>query len=319
MAVSMAQQISRYYDFFRDKEIVFTKANIMALRLDPRQIYLKCNGGQWPCLINSSSFLAARVVIGTGGGAYNTMTKSRSATVSLRYCFLNQNNQPVQFFVNCSIEDIQPYKNSQELALVTLTFTQRPPDELIWRIGEFIEASENFVNRKEERIIVTKDTLRKLGIEKDEAIVYIDNVPRRCILKDLSFGGIKMMLVGIPKFLIGKPVSISLDFIELNKPLLLKGRIHNADFLEGRKDISVVNVSFDLDTIPMDYKIRVNNFITTYQKAILNSQNGKGMPSFNPLGNNEAQQTGPVIGASSHLANVEGEAQNAPREPQVQA
>ena len=41
--------------------------------------------------------------------------------------------------------------------------------------------------------------------------------------------------------------------------------------------------------------------------------------TFNPLGNNEAQQTGPVIGASSHLANVEGEAQNAPSEPQVQA
>ena len=54
MAVSTGVQIARYYDFFRDKEIVFTKANLQSLRIDPKQIYLKYQGAQWPCLINSS-------------------------------------------------------------------------------------------------------------------------------------------------------------------------------------------------------------------------------------------------------------------------
>lgn len=304
MAVSTTQQISRYYDFFRDKEIIFTKANIKALHLDPRQVYLKCNGGQWPCLINSSSFQMAKVIVGTGGGAYNMMTKNKDATISIRYCFLDQNNSPVQFFVNSIVDEIKPYQNSQELALVTLNFTQRPPDELIWRIGEFAEASENFINRKEERIVINKDTLRKLGMEKDESMVNIDNVPRRCIIKDLSFGGTKIMLVGIPKFLINKPVFISLDFADLQQPIMLSGRIQNADFLEGRKDISVVNVSYDVENIPMTYKIRINNFITTYQKAMLGSNSNKSMPSFNPLGNQTAKPAeGPKIGENLILKN----------------
>ena len=41
MAVSTGVQIARYYDFVRDKEIVFTKANLQSLRIDPKQIYLK--------------------------------------------------------------------------------------------------------------------------------------------------------------------------------------------------------------------------------------------------------------------------------------
>ena len=185
MGVSTSHQISKYYDFFRDKEIVFTKANLRSLKMDPRQIYLKCNGGQWPCIINSSSLQVAKVIVGTSSGVYQEISKKQNVPISLRYCFFDQNNEPIQFFVNCTVIEKKSYQGSNDLAMVTLEFTSRPPDDLILKIGEFLEVNDNFNTRKEERIGINKNSLRLLSIPKEETYIFITGVPRRCILKDL--------------------------------------------------------------------------------------------------------------------------------------
>ena len=291
MGLANSQQISRYYDFFRDKEIVFTKSNLQILKMDPRQIYVKCAGGQWPCLINSSSLQSAKIILGTNSGAFLAIQKDKNITISLRYCFLDANNAPIHFFVNCTVGDINKYQNTEELAVVTLNFTQRPPDDLIFKIGEFLEASENFYHRKEERIDINKNSIRKLGLEKEESIIFVENVPRRCILKDLSFSGAKVMLVGVPKFLVGKNIALKIDFIDTNESVLVPGIIPRAEFLEGRKDIASVHIAFNADTVPMVYKIHINSFITTYQKTILNNQQASANSTINQPTINTASET----------------------------
>lgn len=268
MSISINHQISRYYDFFRDREIVFTKANLQTLKMDPRQFNIKC-GSQFPCLINSSSLQSAKIIIGTESAAYNAITTNKDVPLSIKYCFLNGNNQPIYIYVNCALDEIIPYHGSKELSLISLNFTQRPPDDLIHKFGEFIEANDNFTSRKEDRIEINANSLRKLGIEKEESIIYIDQVPRRSILKDLSFNGAKIMLVGVPKFLVGKPIRIKIDFLETNDQVLIDGIVQNADFLEGRKDIVCANISYIAEKVPMIYKIHINNYISTYSKSIL--------------------------------------------------
>ena len=115
MAIENTPQRSKYYDYFRDREIVFTKANIKSLKLDPRQIYVKCNGSQWPCLINSSSLQDAKIIVGTNSGAFAEMAKQKGVPVNLRYCFLTPSNQQILFFVNCVVNKICSYQNSKEL------------------------------------------------------------------------------------------------------------------------------------------------------------------------------------------------------------
>ena len=291
MGIANSHQISRYYDFFRDKEIVFTKSNLQILKMDPRQVYVKCAGGQWPCLINSSSLQAAKIIIGTNSGAYLAIQKDKNIGVMLRYCFIDANNSPIHFFVNCTVGEINKYQNTEELAIITLNFTQRPPDDLIFKIGEFLEANENFYHRKEERIDINKNSIRKLGLEKEESIIYIENVPRRCILKDLSFSGAKVMLVGVPKFLVGKNIGLKIDFIDTNESVLIPGIIPRAEFLEGRKDIASVHIAFNGDTVPMVYKIHINSFITTYQKTILSTQQANANNAVNQPVINTAAET----------------------------
>lgn len=273
MNISTSHQVSRYYDFYRDTEIVFTKANLQALRIDPRQIYIKCNGGQWPCIINSTSLQSAKIIIGTTSGAFAFVAKNKNANVSLRYCFVDRNNSLIQFFVNCSVSGITKYQNSNELALINLSFTQQPPDDLIIHIGSFAEINDNFIKRREERILITKDSIRHLNLEKEESIVYINQVPRKCVVKDISFSGAKVLLVGIPKFLLNKTASLEFYFTDTDEKCMVNGNIVSADFLEGRKDIAVVNITYEADKVPIEYKSHVNAYICDFNKKFLRSKN----------------------------------------------
>lgn len=264
-----SQIISRYYDIYRDKEITFTKETLHFLRIDPRQIYIKCAGGQWPCIINSTSFQLVKVILGVGSGAITQIKKSANIPVQVRYCFIQEDNTPLSFFVTGHVTQISPFKDSSELLLLTISFTQQPPDDLILRMGQFIDTNENFLNRRDERIIINKEIVRRLNLEKEETIVSISNVPRRCILRDLSFGGCKIMCMGIPKFLINKEASLRLNFIEPQISFNIPGIVRNAESLEARKEIVIVSIAFVPEQVPMQFKVLINQFLTNNKKTLL--------------------------------------------------
>lgn len=270
MGTATTQQITNYYDMYRDKEITFTKEIIKTLNMDPRQIYIKCSGSQWPCIINSTSFLSARIIIGAKGGAFSQLSKENTAA-SLRFCFIQPNGQPLCFFVNTKVTSVAPYATSTDLAMITLTFTQRPPDDLIEIIGRLLEANINAIRRKEERIIISEDAKRKLQLLKEETLVFIQNVPRHCIIRDLSFSGTKIIILGLAKFLVEKEVIIRLDFEDTHEPVGIKGKIVGAETIEGRKDLVSLSIRFDEANVPMVYKLHINQYLTAVRKKQLSA------------------------------------------------
>ncbi len=267
MGVITSQQITRYYDQFCDTEIAFSKDIIRVLNIDPRQIYIKCNGTQWPCIINSTSFKLARIIVGTKGGAYQMISQKEPPAVSLRFCFKEDGNQMMSFFVNSKVTNISPYMNSQDLVIVTLTFTQRPPDDLIEQIGGLLEANQNAIRRREEYILINEENKRKLGLMREETIVMIENVPRHCILRQISFGGAKFILLGLSQFLTNKEAVIQMDFEDPPERIQMKGKIVAAGIIEGRKDIVAVNMQFDEKLVSLTYKMHVNGFLQQQRKV----------------------------------------------------
>lgn len=268
-SITTNQQINEYYNKYRENEIIFSKDIMRFLRLDPRQIYVKCAGSQWSCIINSTSFQQAKIIIGTNGGAFQQITRKDAPPVNLRFCFIESDNQPLIFFVTCRVTDVTPYMNSKELAILTLSFTQRPPDDLIYKIGSLIDANQGFIYRKEERIVLNEDTKRLLGINKKESIVYIQSVPRRCILWNLSFTGAKIIVLGVPKFLENKDCIIRLLFSDPTEIIDVKGTIVSVKTVEGRQDLVEAGIKFDENQVPLAYKMRINDFLSNRRKKFL--------------------------------------------------
>src|SRR6056297_2776710 len=128
MAISTSQQIARYYQQYSDVDVTFTKDVIKATLLNPKQVYLKCTGYQWPIVVYSASMTGAKVIANMKTSLSEAVKKSNNM-VSLRLSFLQRDKaDPLSFFVGAKIAGYTPYgQEKPELYFLTLTYTQRPP------------------------------------------------------------------------------------------------------------------------------------------------------------------------------------------------
>ncbi len=270
MAVITTQQINNYYEHYRDTNVIFSREVLKVLRIDPRQIYIKCTGAQWACIINSASLMQAKIIVGTKGGAYAAIQKLNTP-VSLRFFFTDDYGKPMSLFVNSRITDIQAYMDSTDLAIATLDYNGKPPDDLIVALGSLLEAKSNYAKRSEERIPITPDSMRRLSLYKKETLVFIDKVPRNCIVRDLSFSGAKVLMMGVPQFLQNKDTILRLTFEEPQELLDIAGKVVQVENIEGRKDLVAFSMKFTEELIPISYKLHINKFLTSFRKKMLNA------------------------------------------------
>lgn len=264
MAITTSQQIARYYQSYSNTEVTFTKDVIRATLLHPKQVYLKCTGYQWPIVLYSASMTGAKVIANLKSSLSEAIKKANSM-VSLRLSFLQRDkSDPLSFFVAAKISGYTPYgQEKPELYFLTLTYTQRPPDDLIEILGRLIDANTSSAKRKEERIPVTADSARAMGLNHKEAMVYIDGVPRRCIVRDVSFGGAKVVILGVAKFLVNKQGSLHLTLTETDEVMELRGTVVRFEAVEGRNDIAAIAIQYDDEAVPMKYKLMISNFLNS--------------------------------------------------------
>ncbi len=267
MPVTTSQQIAHYYEQFQNVEVTFNKEVIKATLLNPKGVFLKCLGYQWPCILYSTSFTGAKVVVSTRG-SFNEVVRKANNLVSLRFSFLQgEKADPLSFFVSARVAGYSPYgKNRPDVFFVTLNYTQRPPDDLIEIVGQLLEANSNAKRRREERIVLTADSAPKLGIRAKEAQIEIGGVPRRCIIRDLSFSGAKVIVLGIAKMLVDKEAVLHLQLVEPQETIRIAGKVVRFEPVEGRSDISAFAMQFNDDTLPMKYKLRINNYLKSQKK-----------------------------------------------------
>lgn len=275
MGVATSQQIAKYYDLYRSIDVTFSKEVIRATGLVTQQVYLKCIGETWPCVIHSSSFQTAKVIVNSKSGLYARIQQANNL-VSLRYSFkISDKTDPLMFFVSGRVLGFSTYGGSSDMAMLTMQFTQRPPDDLIEIMGRLLDANMNSTKRREERILLTPEALRKLQITSKETAVFIQGVPRRCILRDISFSGAKIIMIGVAKFLMDRVAALRIDFEEPRESILLKGHIVRSEDVEGRKDLVALALHYEESQVPMNYKMRINDFLSQVRTDNRANQNAE--------------------------------------------
>ena len=272
MGILTSQKISTYYELFKTIDVSYSKEIMQVTGLITKQVFLKCVSDFWPCYIYSSSFQGAKVVVSIKSGILQKLERANNM-VSLRFSFrVADKGDPLTFFVNTKSTGYVPYQGSDEMALFTLQFTQRPPDDLIEIMGRILDANVNSSKRKDERILINPESSRKLNISKESAVL-IQNVPRQCILRDVSFSCARLIMMGVAKFLVNKEAFLKMDFDEPRETFLLKGNLANAELIEGRKELISLDLQYDENMVPMGYKIRINDYLSQIRPDGRGSEN----------------------------------------------
>jgi len=263
MSITTSQQIGKWYELYRTIDVTYTKEIIKSTGLDTRGVFLKCIGEQWPCVIYSSSFSGAKVIASSKQELGDRVTKANSL-VSLRFSFkLSDKPDPVSFFIVAKVLGYSNYtQGGGDLQYVSLQYTQRPPDDFIDILGRLLDANINASRRRDERILLNPDAMRRLCLVTKDSYIYVQGVPRKCILRDLSFSGAKAIVAGIAKFLVGKECILRIEVDEPRESLDIKGSIVRYEDVEGRKDLTAVAIQFDLQSVPMTFKMHINDYLS---------------------------------------------------------
>lgn len=259
MAIVTSQQIKEYYEKYRTIDVTFTKEINDSIGLVRNRIYLKYRGGQRQCIIYSSSLNEAKIVVALTPELIRSLQSDN--LVSLRFCFLKEDRSDIfSFFVQSRVAGLTQYDKEKNLHFAQLTFTQRPPDDLIEILGNLLEANINAARRREERIVINQDSVRRLGLASKNAVIIIDKIPRNGILRDISFGGLKIIIMGNPKFLMNKKAAIRLALTS-GKNIDVVGEIVRFEPVEGRKDLAALALKYEPESVTFEYKMLVNDYL----------------------------------------------------------
>ncbi len=257
------QVIRNLYDKYRGIEVSFNREVSKTTGLQPKKLALKFKDITRPCILYASSMESSKIIFSLPRKTMEEIRKNKT-NAALRFSFLrNERPKPVElnFFVQGHLLNIQEYASEQQdLYLASLVFTSRPPDDLIETIGFLLEANVNAAKRKEERIPITEQNIPKLNLESKNCQVKIDGIPRKGILRDVSFSALKVIIPGNAKFLINKTAEVTIKHLKEGN-VLITGSILRFEEVEGRRDLAAIVVKIHLSTLPLNYKVMINDFL----------------------------------------------------------
>jgi hypothetical protein len=262
MPALSSQHVSRLYDSYRDTEVTFNSQIIIASGLLTSEIHLTVADTHLPCVLYACSMKGARVIAEIGSQAAAALSGSGNVAL-LRLSFRPDPQEPAaSFFVSARVESLAEYHPQKpHVQFVTLEFTQKPSDVLIGILGSLLEIKSNALRRKDERIVMTPESMKRIGLPSKESCVAIGGSTRRCILRDLSFGGAKILIstLGTPQS--EKKVLLKLAKCELKDDTVLDGAIVRVEDVEGRNDLVALSIQFSTEP-PISYKQKINSFFS---------------------------------------------------------
>jgi len=269
MASYATHILNKFYSEFNNREIAFNKSTIKFTGLEPKKIFLKIAGEQWSCVLYSCSMTTAKILLKMDIKSFEQLKKAKNF-VNLRLSFFtSEMKNSIVFFVPCSVTGYKNFLNKDmSTFLMTLEFTQRPPDDLIEILGKIIKEREDFEKRKDIRILLEGKITLDIGFTTNKCISVIDNIKRPCIIKNISAGGTMIILACAPKFILNKPIKLFFVTSYLDEPLVLEGAIKRAEDIKGRKDIYAMGIEYDFDKIPIEYKKLINNYLNKLEDFV---------------------------------------------------
>ena len=134
-------------------------------------------------------------------------------------------------------------------------------------LGQLFDANTNFQRRKEERIDLNPTTIKALGVEGKEAALVVDKQVKKCIIRDLSFSGTKVLLFGAVAEDVQKTAVLQFSLTDQKQKILIPGTIVRFEEVIGREDIGAFGISFVEEKTPISYKMLINNYLRIHRQA----------------------------------------------------
>ncbi|UPA16577.1 PilZ domain-containing protein [Borrelia coriaceae] len=155
---------------------------------------------------------------------------------------------------SCSVQD-------KEYNLLTLDFLSPLPGEVAVKIGKLLDLKLGQNQRIHERIIIDKDSLRKLNLSSDRAFIEVNGVKHKCLIKDMSYGGALLISYFDYEGIDENNTGLTLSFDIAGKKVSIVGKARNLSVIQTPNGkVLALGMAFCEEKIPLDYTMLIHDY-----------------------------------------------------------
>ncbi len=168
-------KIDNLYYNYCSESITFNKNVRETTGLLLKHVQLKCGEEAAPIIIYSMSMLNVNLIIPVKYfSEFRKKNEKLSRKIELKLGFGQQGSDgPLTFFLPVKISASKNYNTDNIFLLVELI--RKPPDTIIIMLGELIKINTLSNDRKDKRIQVNKNTIKKLHFSSTSGILQLNN------------------------------------------------------------------------------------------------------------------------------------------------
>ncbi len=153
------------------------------------------------------------------------------------------------------------YYNNREYNLLILEFLSYMPEEIAFKVAKLFELKFNQNQRIHERIIVDKDSIKKLKINFDKAFIKFNGEKHKCLIKDLSYGGVLVISFFDYEDLNKDEINLVFSFEFMNKEIFIEGKAKSLSSIQTTNGKAcAIGIGFEEDRIPFEYTMLIHEY-----------------------------------------------------------
>lgn len=246
--------IQNLYQEFLDTELTYSREVAGGLGVLPAESKLKWAGEVFPCVLHSCSFRTAKILVRvTGTRRKLNVFESRLATLTATFVLPKTGKKElIQFNGTLQIPNQEGSDEAELAILVVLEFSHRPSEGFLQAQGSYLRLKKEANQRSEDRIALSVENREMMGLASLNTLVAVENIDRKCLLREFSYSGARVILTGVAPFLLGKRFSLNVPLIG-RSALAIPGSILRAEAVDGHRGLAVIALGYYPDRVPVDY------------------------------------------------------------------
>ncbi|WP_417903212.1 PilZN3 domain-containing protein (plasmid) [Borreliella andersonii] len=154
----------------------------------------------------------------------------------------------------------------KEYNLLKFKFSTSMPEEILIKVVKLLELKFGQNQRIHERIIVDKNSVRKLKIDFDKVFIDFNGLKYKCSVRDLSYGGALAIVDfdgDVDTNIIG---DLIFSFELIDKEIFIRSKlVSSASIQTSSGKVFALGIAFNEDNIPLEYTILIHNYLNCFE------------------------------------------------------
>ncbi|MGL4525065.1 MAG: PilZ domain-containing protein [Spirochaetia bacterium] len=238
-------------------DVLFTRGVLSFLGLAPKNIMLTCGPYRFVAVLQIANGQIIRAITSESGLLNDALEKYENLT-SIRIAYADPNISPLD--IPGTFQKFSPYLENPQYKIAEILLDQPVPQAYTTMLSSITDVKKLAKARNEPRITFSEGS-SNFGIQLDEAIISLNDVPQRCYVRDLSPSGSGVIILNSSLIPADTNIRLVIRMEGQFYPIEMEGHVLRSSWYdEGNRLLDIV-IIFDQDQIPISYDAFLDNLL----------------------------------------------------------